>query len=86
MTKIDLMPPDVKAVPRWLQRDFVMECANILESLSISLREAAYRGSDETMFATLKQMRLTLVEAISVGKEMQVGSEKIPPTRTEEAA
>jgi hypothetical protein len=63
-----------------------MECANILESLSISLREAAYRGSDETMFATLKQMRLTLVEAISVGKEMQVGSEKIPPTRTEEAA
>jgi hypothetical protein len=82
----EITPFDIKNSAKLMQRDFMMECADLMQSFSISLREAAFRGSDDTVVVTLKQMRLTLLEAISVGREMAIGSEAIPPAPVEASA
>lgn len=60
----------------WLKRQFISECAEILESLAISLREAAWRGSDFTIETTLFQQRETLMTAIIAFKELDAMNAK----------
>jgi hypothetical protein len=57
--------PSPKAVI-WLRRDSLRELAELMESYAVSLREAAWRGSDANVGATLQQLRLVLLEAIRV--------------------
>ena len=59
----------------WLRRQAIAEFAEILESLSISLREAAFRGSDATTRITLAQLRETLKSAIVTFKEIPVADD-----------
>lgn len=58
------------ATADWLRRDMLRELAELMISLAESLRIAAARGSDATCHATLKQLRLTLIEAIDVHKSL----------------
>ena len=60
----------------WLKRDAIIQCAEILESLAISLREAAWRGSDVTIETTLLQQRETLIEAIQIHKGVEAPRER----------
>jgi hypothetical protein len=62
--------PPIDQATQWLRRAFIGECAEIIESLTISLREAAWRGSDATMEVTLRQLRETLKAAITTFKEI----------------
>lgn len=44
--------------------------AEVIESLAISLREVAWRGSDATVGVTLRQLRETLVATIRTFREL----------------
>jgi hypothetical protein len=57
----------------WLRHQFIGECAETIESLAISLREACFRGSDLAAGVHLRQLRAVLVSAISTFKEIGDG-------------
>ncbi len=54
----------------WLQRQYLVECAALIESLGVSLGEAAFRGSDNQSEVLLRQIRLVLLEAIGICKAL----------------
>lgn len=53
-----------------LSFDFLQECALMMESLAVSIREAAWRGSAQSVVVHLKQMRLALLAAIEEGRKL----------------
>jgi hypothetical protein len=57
----------------WLNLDAIREMAEMIESLAISLRLAAWRGSPEACGVHLIQLRLALIEAIGTFKEIGGG-------------
>ena len=59
----------------WLNLDAIREMAEIIESLAVSLRLAAWRGSPEACGVHLIQMRLALIEAIRTFKEIGGGAQ-----------
>jgi hypothetical protein len=62
--------PPAEQDAQWLRRAFIGELAETIESLAISLREEAWRGSDATAEITLRQIRETLKAAIGTFKEI----------------
>jgi hypothetical protein len=61
----------VKEQALWLNLDAIREMAEMIESLAVSTRLAAWRGSPEACGVHLRQMRLALIEAISIFKEIE---------------
>jgi hypothetical protein len=55
----------------WLYRDAVAEYAAILESLSVSLREAAYRGADALAEAHMRQIIETTKATAATVRELR---------------
>ncbi|MDI9849974.1 hypothetical protein QM467_18195 [Rhodoblastus sp. 17X3] len=53
-----------------LNRQYLYDCANLLESLGISLSEATWRSSDRETETLLRQLRHVLLQAIWVFKEI----------------
>jgi hypothetical protein len=72
-------PPNLAAVRealQWGYRDALREHGELLESLGISLREAAFRGDDVTAKAHVAQARLVVLAAIDAAKDLErVGAE-----------
>jgi hypothetical protein len=75
MPQSDLvLAPNLAAIRealRWGCRDALREQGELLESLGVSLREAAYRGDDITAKAQVAQARLVVIDAVSVVKELE---------------
>ena len=67
----DSSPGDVREARRWLLLERLQELAQLLASYGISLCEAAYRGSDVTITVHVKQMRLAMLDALGVAKELR---------------
>lgn len=63
----------------WLCRDAIAECGDLIASLGVSLAEAAYRGSDATCEATLRQIIATTRTACQTFRELS-------PAKTEGCA
>jgi hypothetical protein len=55
----------------WLYRDAVAEQAMVLESLSISLREAAFRGADALVEIHTKQIIVTIKATAQTVRDMR---------------
>jgi hypothetical protein len=68
--------PSSHALARRLKFDFVGELASTIESLAISLGEAAYRESDVGCLVAARQIRATLLDLIAVAKELAEGEGK----------
>lgn len=64
-------PAAVREALQWGYRDALREHGELLESLGISLREAAYRGDDVTSRAHVMQARLVVIDAVSVAKALE---------------
>ena len=64
-------PAAVREALQWGYRDALREHGELLESLGISLREAAYRGDDVTARAHVMQARLVVIDAVSVAKALE---------------
>jgi hypothetical protein len=65
-------PPAGPSVDReWLYRDAVAEHAMILESLSVSLREAAYRGADALVELHTRQIIETIKATAATVRDMR---------------
>ena len=64
-------PAAVREALKWGYRDALREHGELLESLGVSLREAAYRGSDAIAKVHVAQARLVVVASISVVKELE---------------
>jgi hypothetical protein len=58
----------------WLRRDLIAECGDLISSLGVSLAEAAYRGSDATCEATLRQIIATTRTACQTFRELAPAS------------
>jgi 3-deoxy-D-manno-octulosonate 8-phosphate phosphatase KdsC-like HAD superfamily phosphatase len=71
-------PLAVREALQWGYRDALREHGELLESLGISLREAAYRGDDVTARSHVMQARAVLLDAIDAVKELAKVSAKIP--------
>jgi hypothetical protein len=54
----------------WLRRDAIAECGDLIASLGVSLAEAAYRGTDATCEATLRQIIATTRTACQTFREL----------------
>lgn len=54
----------------WLRRDFIRESGSIIASLGVSLAEAAWRGSDLTIEATLRQIIAVVKATATTAKEV----------------
>ena len=63
-------PPKHKSDVNGLNFDFLVECANMIGSLSISMREGAWRCSRTATEVPMRQIRETLVAAIQTFKEI----------------
>ena len=61
-------PSAVREALQWGYRDALREHGELLESLGVSLREAAYRGDDVTARAHVAQARLVVIDAVAVVK------------------
>jgi hypothetical protein len=61
----------VREALQWGYRDALREHGELLESLGVSLREAAYRGDDVTAKTHVAQARLVVVASISVVKDLE---------------
>ncbi len=59
------------AVYQWLLRDALQQYGELLESLGISIREAALRGSDGALAAHVRQARLVVLAAIDACKTIE---------------
>lgn len=64
-------PAAVREALQWGYRDALREHGELLESLGVSLREAAYRGDDVTAKAHVAQARLVVVASIGVVKDLE---------------
>src|SRR5580704_8618469 len=63
-------------------RTALCEHGGLLESLGISITEAAYRGCDATARVHIQQARLVLIDAIAVEKELRSLNGSAPRERT----
>ena len=61
----------VREALQWGYRDALREHGELLESLGVSLREAAYRGDDVTARAHVLQARLVVIDAVGVVKDLE---------------
>ena len=59
------------AALQWGCREALQPHGDLLASLGLSLREAAYQGRDALAGAHLREARLVLIEAIRVFKELE---------------
>ena len=67
------LPHDAKGVSNdsvWLRREFIYESGAIISSLGVSLAEAAWRGSDVTVEATLRQIIAVVKSTTATTKEL----------------
>ena len=64
-------PAAVREALQWGYRDALREHGELLESLGVSLREAAYRGSDAMAKVYAAQARLVVIDAIGAVKELE---------------
>lgn len=64
-------PAAVREALQWGYRDALQEYAGLLESFAISLREAAFRGSDAAAKTHVMQARLVVIEAVGAVKELE---------------
>ena len=64
-------PAAVREALQWGYRDALREHGELLESLGVSLREAAYRGDDVTARAHVLQARLVVIDAVGVVKDLE---------------
>ncbi len=55
---------------QWHRRHILAELAETMESLSISLRESAWRGDDQQSLVLTRQHRTVLIEALALTKEL----------------
>lgn len=62
---------DARAALQWGYRDALQQHADLLASLGVSLREAAYQGRDALAGAHLREARLVVIEAIRMFKELE---------------
>ena len=62
---------DARAALQWGYRDALQEHGDLLASLGVSLREAAYQGRDALAGAHLREARLVVIEAIRTFKELE---------------
>jgi hypothetical protein len=67
---IKLAAAPANADADWLCRQTIAECAELIESQAISLREAAWRGSDAPAEVCLRQMIATIKTAAAAFREM----------------
>ena len=58
-------PAVLREALQWGYRDALREHGELLESLGVSLREAAYRGDDVTARAHVMQARLVVIDAVA---------------------
>ena len=63
-------PAAVREAMQWGYRDALREHGELLESLGISLREAAYRGDDALAKAHVMQARLVVIDAVAAVKAL----------------
>ena len=61
----------VREALQWGYRDALREHGELLESLGVSLREAAYRGDDVTARAHVLQARLVVIDAVGVVRDLE---------------
>jgi hypothetical protein len=61
--------PDLSERDRKLNR--VIECTEFVRSYAVSAGEAAFRGDEEGLERDLKAVRVSLMEAIKVFKEVK---------------
>jgi hypothetical protein len=61
-------PAAIREALQWGYRDALREHGELLESLGISLREAAFRGDDVTAKAHVMQSRAVILQAIEAVK------------------
>jgi len=61
----------VQAALQWLYRDALQEHGDLLASMGVSLREAAYQGRDALAGAHLREARLVVIEAIKTYRELE---------------
>jgi hypothetical protein len=71
-TVLDARPScDARAAPQWGYRDALQAYGDLLASLGMSLREAAYQGREALAAAHLREARLVVIEAIRTFKELE---------------
>ena len=64
-------PAAVREALQWGYRDALREHGELLESLGVSLREAAFRGSDSMAKTYVTQARLVVIDALAVVKGLE---------------
>jgi hypothetical protein len=62
---------DARAALQWGFRDALQEQGDLLASLALSLREAAFQGRDALAGAHLREARLIVIEAIKTFRELE---------------
>ena len=68
---INSLPPGMSPASDWLAFSLIMECADLIGSFAISLREAAWRESTVTTEVSLRQIRATVNTAVETLKEIK---------------
>jgi|BarGraIncu00222A_1022003.scaffolds.fasta_scaffold43945_2 hypothetical protein len=63
-------PTAVSRSHRALLRDALRQHGDLLESLGVSIAEAAWRESDGVLKLHIQQVRLVVIDAIAVEKEL----------------
>jgi len=59
----------------WLRRRAIEEQGDIIASLGVSLREAAFRGSDATIAMTLRELIVVIKATTATVRELEQASE-----------
>jgi len=62
---------DARIALQWGYRDALQQHGDLLASLGVSLREAAYQGRDALAAAHLREARLVVIEAIKTYRELE---------------
>jgi hypothetical protein len=71
-------PAAVREALQWGYRDALREHGELLESLGVSLREAAWRGDDVTLRAHVVQARLVILEALDAVRKLERVTAELP--------
>jgi hypothetical protein len=62
---------DARAALQWGYREALQEHGDLLASLGVSLREAAYQGRDVLAGAHIREARLVVIEAVRVFRQLE---------------
>jgi hypothetical protein len=71
-------PAAVREARMWLLRDAMQEYSGLLESLAVSMGQAAWRGHNIETCVHARQARLVIIKAMEVVKELEALHADLP--------